>query len=315
MPTVTCEATLRATLGEGPAWIGPELAWVDILAHEVHLFDPTTGSDRAIPVGQAVGAAVPAVDGSLLLAVRDGFARLDPASEEVSLIASVEADLPGNRMNDGKCDSAGRFWAGTMSEPPTPGTGGLYRLELDGSVTVVLDDVTISNGLGWSPDDRLFYYIDTAESTIDVFDYDGPTGAIANRRVFARIPPGSGDPDGMAVDREGYVWVALWDGWALRRFAPDGTLDRKVRLPVSHVTSCAFGGPDLTRLYITTASSNGSEPYSPAVLAGQPLAGSLFGLDVPVPGLPVARAGVQPRSDDPGSGDQGAPAAPNRPAD
>ena len=280
-------AAVDAVLGEGPVWIGPELLWVDILASTVHLLDPERGTDRAIPVGQAVGAAVPADDGSIVLAVRDGFARLDPMTGAVSTIALVEADIPGNRMNDGACDTAGRFWAGTQSEAGERQAGRLYRLELDGTVTTVLDGVTISNGLGWSPDDRAFYYIDTASGTIDVFDHDPVTGAIEGRRVFARVPDGAGGADGLAIDTDGFVWVAFWDGWAVRRYAPDGSLDREIRMPVSHPTSCAFGGDDLRTLYVTTSRSDGRDLLPPERLESQPMAGGILRLAAPVAGLPT----------------------------
>lgn len=294
MSEVRVAGPVRAGLGEGPAWLDPELLWVDITAGVVHLLDPVAGQDRAITVPQSVGAAVPAVDGSILLAVRDGFARLDPGTGRFGLIAPVEIDLPDNRMNDGKCDTAGRFWAGTQSERLTRGAGALYRLELDGSVTRVLDGVTISNGLGWSPDDRRFYYIDTATQRVDVFDHDPATGAIADRRTFVSIPDGIGAPDGMAVDRDGFVWVAFWDGWRVQRFDPDGRLEREVRFPVSHVTSCAFGGSGLETLFVTSSSVDEHGPMSAERLAPQPLAGSIFALDAPVPGLPTSRARVTP---------------------
>ncbi len=294
MSEVRVVGAVRAGLGEGPAWLDPELLWVDITAGVVHLLDPVVGRDRAIAVPQSVGAAVPAVDGSILLAVRDGFARLDPGTERFELIASVETDRQDNRMNDGKCDAAGRFWAGTQSERLTAGAGALYRLELDGSVTQVLDGVTISNGLGWSPDDRRFYYIDTATHRVDVFDHEPATGAIADRRTFVSIPDGIGAPDGMAIDRDGFVWVAFWDGWRVQRFDPDGRLEREVRFPVSHVTSCAFGGPGLQTLYVTSSSVEEHGPMSAERLGPQPLAGAIFALDAPVPGLPTSMARVKP---------------------
>ena len=293
MSEVRLIAAVGAGLGEGPSWLDPELLWVDITAGVVHLLDPETGRDRAIRVPQSVGAAVPAVDGSILCAVREGFARLDPVTERFELIAPVETHLPENRMNDGKCDTAGRFWAGTQSERLTAGAGALYRLELDGTVTAVLDGVTVSNGLGWSPDDERFYHIDTATQRVDVFDFDAPSGAIERRRAFVEIPDGIGAPDGMAVDRDGFVWVAFWDGWRVQRFDPDGRLDREVRLPVSHVTSCAFGGAALDVLYVTSSSVDEHGPMSADRLAPQPLAGSVFAIDPPVPGLPTSRARVR----------------------
>jgi sugar lactone lactonase YvrE len=243
----------RAELAEGPCWLADRerLLWVDIMAGHVHLLDPATGEDRVVPAGQPVGAAVPADDGRVALAVRDGFALLDLDDGRVEPIAGVELEISGNRMNEGKCDSAGRFWAGTMAVDVRRGAGALYRL--DGRhVERMVDGVGISNGLGWSPDDRRMYYIDTLEDRIDVFDFDPAAGAIANRRPFAAIE-GPGHPDGMAVDADGGLWVALWGGGRVVHFLPDGTAAGDIEVPASQTSSCSFGGPDLRDLYITTA--------------------------------------------------------------
>jgi sugar lactone lactonase YvrE len=156
-------------------------------------------------------------------------------------------------MNDGSCDASGRFWAGTMALDERPGAGTLYRLSGDGHVETVLRPVTISNGLDWTDDDERMYFVDTATGCVDVFDFDAAAGAISNRRTFVRIAPEQGAPDGLTVDAEGCVWVSLWGGGAVHRYAPRGTLECVVRLPVTHPTSCAFGGNDLRELYITTA--------------------------------------------------------------
>jgi sugar lactone lactonase YvrE len=244
----------RAELAEGPCWLADRerLLWVDIMAGHLHLLDPATGEHRIVEVGQPVGAAVPADDGRLALAVRDGFALLDLDDGRVEQIAEVEPEIAGNRMNDGKCDSAGRFWAGTMAADHRRGAGALYRLDDRRHVERMVDRVTISNGLGWSPDDRRMYFIDTREDRIDVFDFDPATGSIDNRRPFAVIE-GPGHPDGMTVDSEGALWVALWGAGRVARFLPDGTLAGGVDVPVSQTSSCCFGGPDLRDLYITTA--------------------------------------------------------------
>jgi sugar lactone lactonase YvrE len=244
----------RAELAEGPCWLADRerLLWVDIMAGQVHLLDPATGDDRVVEVGQPVGAAVPADDGRVALAVRDGFALLDLDDGRVETIAGVELELSGNRMNEGKCDSAGRFWAGTMALDIRRGAGALYRLDTGRRVERMVDGVSISNGLGWSLDDRQMYYIDTLEDRIDVFDFDLATGVIANRRPFA-VVEGGGHPDGMTVDAEGCLWVALWGGGRVVRFLPDGTEAGGVEVPVSQTSSCCFGGPDLRDLYITTA--------------------------------------------------------------
>jgi sugar lactone lactonase YvrE len=242
-------------LGEGATWDSARqrLISVDIMRGRVHLFDPVAGSLTTLSVPQPVGAAVPCVDGTLVVAVRDGFARLDPATENLTFIAHVELDRPGQRMNDGSCDAAGRFWAGTMDMQERSGFGSLYRLDPDGSVHTMLTDVGISNGIDWSLDGTRMYYVDSLAQRIDVFDFDVRRGAIANRRPLVEIDPAVGCPDGLTVDAEGAIWLALWGGSAIHRYRPDGTLDRVLDLPVTHPTTCAFGGPDLRDLYITSA--------------------------------------------------------------
>lgn len=260
-------------LGEGPCWVDGSLLWVDISAGQVHRYDPVGGSHDTADVGQAVGALVPRAGGGLVLAARDGFAAFDLDTGAFELIAAVETDRPGNRMNDGKCDRAGRFFAGTKADDDTTGAGALYCLEI-GGVRQVLDKVSISNGIGWSPDERLMYYVDTPTGRIDVFDYDAATGGLAQRRRFVDIPEDCGLPDGLCVDADGAVWIALWGGGAVHRYRADGGLDRVLRLPVSDVTCCAFGGADLDVLYITTARTD--EPESGALfrcwpgVTGQP---------------------------------------------
>jgi sugar lactone lactonase YvrE len=274
MSTVELALPARAELGEGACWDvrSQTLHWVDILKGRVHAYAPATGACRTVSVGQPVGAAALREAGGLVLALRDGFATLDPATGALSWIARVEDDRPGQRMNDGRCDAAGRFWAGTMAFEPTAGTGTLYRLDPGGRVTPVLSDLTISNGLDWSPDGRLLYFIDSGTQRVDVFDFDVGTGAPANRRPFAVVPEAAGMPDGLAVDADGGVWVALWGGGALHRYAADGALERVVALPVTHPTSCAFGGPDLRDLYVTSAWVE----LGPLARERQPEAGGLF---------------------------------------
>lgn len=260
-------------LGEGPTWDERRgvLIWVDIWAGRVHAYDPSTGSDEAVDVGQPVGAAVPRERGGYALALRDGFAFLEPDGA-VTSVAKVEDDIAGNRMNDGKCDRHGRFWAGTMAADQSPGAGALYRLDPDLAVTRVLTDVTISNGLAWSLDDATMYYIDTPTGGVDAFDYDPLTGELENRRRVIDVPAEAGTPDGMALDEEGFLWVALFGGGAVRRYSPEGALDRMVEVPATNTTSCAFAGPELDELYITSA----QEGLSAGELAAQPLAGALF---------------------------------------
>ncbi len=264
----------RAELAEGPVWDErtSELIWVDILAGHVHRFRPSDGRTSRMEVGQPVGAIALRKQGGLVLALRDGFAVLDPGATSVRFVAPVEAELATNRMNDGKCDPAGRFWAGTTDFDHAPELGALYRLDPDGRATAMLDDVTISNGLDWSPDGGTMYYVDTGKGTIDAFDFDVVDGSLNRRRVLVEIDPDDGFPDGLTVDAEGHIWLAIWGGWGLRSYGPDGTLERVIQLPVGQVTSCTFGGADLGDLYITSAWKG----LSQAERATQPLAGGIF---------------------------------------
>jgi sugar lactone lactonase YvrE len=277
--TVTAELLVdaRATIGEGPVWDdrSERLLWVDIAAGLVHRLDPSTGQSSTLDVGQPVGSVAPAEDGGLVAAVRDGFALFAPGSGIMSRLLPVERALTANRMNDGKCDSWGRFWAGTMAVGHTPGAGTLYRLEKtagDYTVEPMLSGITVANGLDWSPDNRLMYYIDSATQRIDVFDFDEERGSLTNRRVFAAIAAADGLPDGMTVDAEGHVWVALFRGAKVRRYRPDGEIDLEVKVPVTLVTSCAFGGAHGQDLFITTARHR----LTPAEAAEQTTAGGVF---------------------------------------
>jgi sugar lactone lactonase YvrE len=248
-----------AALGEGPVWVAGEQAlyWVDIPAGRVHQM-AADGAVTSWDVGQPAGAVVARAGGGLVLAARDGFMALDPASGALTLLAAVEQDRPENRMNDGACDRAGRFFAGTMADDERPAAGALYRLDPDLTVTTVLAGTGISNGIGWSPDERLMYYIDSHTHQVDVFDYDPVTGAIDGRRRFAAVGQGDVVPDGLTVDAEGGVWVAVWGGGTLLCHDAGGRVRQTIEVPAEHVTSCAFGGPDLDRLYITTAAGEGA---------------------------------------------------------
>lgn len=263
-----------ANLGEAPSWDADAhcLIWVDITGGLVHRFDPQTGRDEVLDAGQPVGAAVPTTSGRLALAAKDGFALLDPVSRRIDLVAEVEATVPETMMNDGKCDAAGRFWAGTKDIEGIRPLESLYRLDRDQALVRVLTGVTISNGLGWSPDQRTMYYIDSPTHGIDAFDFELDTGDLSGRRRLINLPKGWGLPDGMAVDEEGFLWVAFWTGSAVRRISPGGRVNLVVEFPVSQVTSCAFGGDDLSDLYVTSA----RDGISSAQLREEPHAGALF---------------------------------------
>lgn len=272
----------RSLVGEGAVWDArrQRLLWVDILGHLLFIYDPATGKNRGINLLQAVGTVVPRAKGGVVVALHNGFARLDPETERMTPIADPEADLPGNRFNDGKCDPAGRLWAGTMAFDGMNDReqGALYCLDADGAVTRKLGRISISNGIVWSADARTMYFIDTVKNDVRAFDYDLETGAIANERVTVRND-GDGHFDGMTIDAEGMVWIALFGGGAVKRYDPQtGEHLATIELPVSCVTSCAFGGPDLDQIYVTS----GSYRLTAAELAEQPLAGSLFRV---VPGV------------------------------
>lgn len=264
----------KTELGEGPIWDDrrQRLVFLDIMRGHIHEFDPSSGADRIVEVGQPVGALALSHKGDWVIATTDGFHRVDPVTGKSSVIAYVEEDRPDTRMNDGYVDARGRFWAGTMGVAGARERGSLYRLDPDGIVRRMLTRVSISNGLDWSPDGSTFYYTDLALSRIDKFDFDQASGAISNRRPFVEFPTEIGFPDGLVVDAEGHVWVALWEGGSVHRYAPDGAIELVLPVPASQTTKCAFGGPDLSDLYITTAwiGLDANER------AAQPLAGGLF---------------------------------------
>jgi sugar lactone lactonase YvrE len=278
---------VRASVGEGPVWDERTntLVWVDIMNNAVHVFDPASGEDRAVDVGQPVGAAALREGGGLVLALRDGFAVMNPELDDLRWVARVEDDIPTNRMNDGKCDPAGRFWAGTMAFSVTPGVASLYRLDPDYRVTRVVADITLSNGMDWAADNQRMYYIDSMSQRVDAFDFDLEHGDLGERRTVIDVPKEVGLPDGMTVDAEGGLWVALHGAGVLHRYTSDGRLDRVVPVPARQVTCCAFGGPDFEDLYITSATYGMSEE----ALNDQPHAGALLRMRPGVRGRPSFR--------------------------
>jgi len=278
----------HAVLGEGCLWDAgaQRLIWVDITQGQVHRSDVASGRTESTSVGQHVGAVALRRDKpGLALALRDGYGLLTDAGVEI--IAPVCAENPKVRMNDGKPDRAGRFWAGTMAYDQAPGAGTLYRLDADRTATTMLQGVTISNGLDWTPDDRLMYYIDTPTHRVDAFAFDAERGLLGERRPVVEIPRGEGSPDGMTLDADGGLWVAHWGGSRVCHYLPDGRLDCEVLLPVSQVSCCCFGGPDLDTLFITTASSG----LSPEQLAAEPHAGGVFACRPGATGRPPFRYG------------------------
>lgn len=264
--------------GEGPVWSSRwgGLRWVDMLAGDVLALRPDGTIDRR-HVGSIAAAIRPRQSGGAVIGVERGFALEDPSGTITSLEPLWTHDR--SRMNEGACDPDGRFYCGSMNYDRTPGAGSLYRLDVDGTTRVVLEGVTISNGLDWSRDGTRVYYNDTATSRVDVFDYDSVKGLL-HRRPFAVIPPEMGRPDGLTVDTEGGVWVALNGGGAIHRYGPNGTLDAVVEVPVRQATACTFGGERLDQLYITTSREGLPTDEEPA-------AGSLFLAEVGIAGQPV----------------------------
>jgi sugar lactone lactonase YvrE len=273
-------------LTEGPRWHAErgELLWVDILGHTLHRGRPgpdgALASVATITVDRPVGAVAPVIGGGYVLAAGTGFLHVDAAGA-VEELAQPEAGRTDVRMNDGACDPQGRFWAYDES----PGAGVLYRLELDGSCTTVLTGLTISNGIGWSPDGATMYLADSGTGLVEAFGFHGASGDLSQRRTLVRIQQPGADPDGLTVDQEGGIWVALWGVGAVQRYGPDGALLTTLRLPVDQPTSCAFGGAELATLFVTTARAGLDE----AALDRQPHAGHLFRFDdLGVTGTPCA---------------------------
>ena len=272
-----------AKLGEGPRWddATATLLWVDIPNKSVHRYDPASGKDTVQKVSDVVSLAVPRRRGGVVVGLADGLHFLN-GKQSMGLVA-IESERPDTRTNDGACDAAGRLWVGTMALDERSPVGALYRVDPDYSVTTILTGTTISNGLGWSPSGSSFYFIDSPTRRVDVFDCDLATGTLENRRRFAAVEVEGAVPDGMNVDAEGCVWVALHGGWGLNCYSPEGELVAEVRLPVAKITSCCFGGPELRDLYVTTR----RDGLSDAEVAEQPLCGALLRLDVGVAGLPT----------------------------
>jgi sugar lactone lactonase YvrE len=287
--TATACSQIVAEHGEGPIWDERrgELLWVDIGAGRLHRGRPGPGGVEhlgTLQIGEPLAAVAMAQDDGWVVAAGPGFARLGPDGA-LTWLARPEEGRPELRMNDGACDHAGRFWAGSMAYDETPRAGALYRLDPDGSAHVMVTATTISNGLGWSADGATMWFADSGTGTVDVFDFDVQDGTPANRRTVIRIAPEEGAPDGLTVDAEDHVWIAVWDGGEVRRYTPAGELVARVRLEVTRPTSCCLGGPDLSCLFISTARKGLTDEE----LRAQADAGRLFCADVGVRGVAQPR--------------------------
>ena len=287
MTTIRVAAPARNILGEVPMWDAETgaLWWVDIEGCLLQRLDAASGEVSVWTLPERIGSFALRRDGGIVCAFASGFAFYDLDTGRTDWIARPEADTPTNRFNDGKVDRQGRFWAGTMDDGLSARTGALYRLDPDLTVHRMETGIGISNALCWSPDDCRFYFADTMQQEIWSYDFTPATGGIAGRRAFAHTRDQPGQPDGATVDADGYLWNAQWDGWRLVRYAPDGSIDSIVDLPVQKPTSCIFGGPDLKTLFVTTAIWD----LEGDALDAQPLAGSLLALQAEVPGLPETR--------------------------
>lgn len=276
-----CLWPVAATLGEGVVWHAREHAvfFVDIKQRKLHRLDTVTGARRSWDAPGQIGFALPHVRGGLICGVQGGLHRFDARSGTFTLCLPVEADLPGNRLNDGHVDAEGALWFGSMDDAESEVTGALYRVGADGQLSVRDRAYVITNGPARSPDGGTLYHNDTLQRVVYAFDL-GPEGVLSRKRVFARME-GRGYPDGMAVDSEGSLWVALFGGARIERFAPDGSRLGAVAFPCSNITKLAFGGDDLRTVYVTTARKG----LDDAALAQQPLAGSLFTFRADVAGL------------------------------
>ncbi len=274
----------KSDLGEGPVWNHKtgELIWVNITGKILNFYNPELKNNKEMLTGQMIGTVVPAESGKVMVALENGFYQFDPETGSKIFIADPEEDIPGNRFNDGKCDPAGRFWAGTMSKEGKQRAGALYRLDADGSVHTMIENVTTSNGIVWSSDHTKMYYIDTPTQKVMQWDFNNETGDISNPKTAVEIPSEMGYPDGMAIDEKGNLWVALWGGSAVGCWNPaTGELMRTIVVPAKNVTSCAFGDKELGTLYITTARTG----TDAEVLEKFPNAGGVFKIRPGVKGV------------------------------
>jgi sugar lactone lactonase YvrE len=279
-----CVLDIRASLGECPVWSGAEqvLYWVDINAPSLNRFDPATGENTVMPMPESIGCFALRAGGGFVVALRSGFWLATADGTLTRKVGEAPYDPTHHRFNDGRCDPHGRLFAGYMNEARDANTAALVRLDPDFTQTQVLSGMTISNGLAWSPDGRTMYHADTPTRIVHAYDYDAASAMPSNERVFARFTADDDRPDGAAVDSEGCYWIALYRGGKVVRIAPDGSVLAAYAVPAMCPTMCAFGGRDLTTLYVTSA----RQQRDAAELARLPQSGGLFAMAVGVPGLP-----------------------------
>lgn len=272
---IACVAPMNCTLGEGPVWDEAGfLWWVDIKAPALHRYRAKGGEVRSWPLPEPVGSLALRRQGGLILALQSGFAFFDPDTGALQRLFDPEPMSPQNRLNDGKCDARGRFWAGSMHDPEQDPTGHLYRLDPDLNLERFEMGFVVTNGPAWSGDGRTFYFTDSAGRRIWAFDFDMDSGRPGARRLFAELRPEEGHPDGQCVDAEDGLWTCHWNGARVSRRRADGSLDREIALPVPLVTSCCFGGEGFDTLYVTSARVG----LKPAAIEAAPLSGGLFAI-------------------------------------
>ncbi len=288
---VRCVWDAKALLGEGTLWSVREQAlyWVDILGHQLHRYHPTSETRKSWHFMEEISALAERRDTpGLLLTLRHDFAYFDPQTEQIQRLCRAEPDKPGNRFNDGKCDSSGRFWATTIDFECRRATGGIYRFHSDGSCVAMHPGYVVNNGPTWSLDGTTMYLNDTVAGRVQAFDFDPSAGTIEHERTWLQLAPDDGLPDGMTTDALGRMWIAHWGGSCVTCHDPDTAQElTRIALPTRHITNCVFGGPDMQTLLITSASTG----LSPENLAQEPLAGGLFSVDTNCQGLPSALFG------------------------
>jgi L-arabinonolactonase len=285
---VDCVLDIRAALGECPIWCERQQAlfWVDINAGLLNRFDPSTGINTSWRFDEPIGSFALCQDDRFVVALKSGLHRFEPKSAALTPLAKPEADKPGNRLNDGRCDYTGRLWVGSMADPPDPArpSGTLYRFDAEQRCTPMVSGLVVSNGLAFSPDGRILYHSDSHVSVRTIWAWDlDPDGNISNRRVFVDTHGMPGRPDGGAIDADGCYWMAANDGWEVVRFTPAGAIDRRIPVPVAKPSMLTFGGPKFDTLYIASIRPEGID------LSNQPQAGSLFAVAPGVTGLPEPR--------------------------
>ena len=264
-----------------------QFLWLDLREAAINLATPETAAVERFQLPQRATSIVHRRRGGFLLATETGFGVMQSPSEKISLLDIPRVCPQGCRFNDGKCDTEGRFWVGTLALNGSPGRGCLYRLDPDGSVVTAATGMHISNGIGWSPDNERMYVTDSGARTIYQYEFDAHSGSIENRQVFYELDDETAVPDGLSVDEDGFVWSALWEGWQVLRLDPDGAVDSAIDLPVPKPTSCAFGGEDMRTLFVTSARTG----LSNSILEQAPLSGSAFSIATSTRGLNVGSYG------------------------